>query len=161
MGFMKSVWFDGINDGLSLANLASLGTGNTPHTIATWLRIDSLPQIRAWLLLLGNEGTGAHHWLLNSNGVSQLGSWNGNQAQPTLPTGIWKHITLTFDGATLKAYIDGSLVTTTAASFNLAGLPLTAASQHVGENAFKGALDELRIYNRALSASEVSTLATQ
>ena len=153
--------FDGINDGLNLTNLASLGTGNTPHTIASWVRIDSLPQLRAWVLLLGKEGTGAHHWLLNSNGVSQLGSWSGNQAQPTLPVGIWKHIALTFDGSTLKVYIDGSLVTTTNASFNLAGLPLTAASPHLGESAFKGALDELRIYNRALSASEVGSLATQ
>ena len=153
--------FDGVNDGLNLANLASLGTGNTPHTIASWVRIDSLPQGRAWMMLLGNEGTGAHHWLLNSNGVSQLGSWGGNQAQPTLPAGVWKHIALTFDGGTLKAYIDGTLVTTTAASFNLAGLPLTAASRHLGESYFHGALDELRIYNRALSASEVSSLATQ
>ena len=72
--------FDGVNDGLNLANLAGLSAGNTPHTIAAWVRIDSMPQTRAWLLLLGNEGTGAHHWLLNANGVSQLGSWSGNQA---------------------------------------------------------------------------------
>ena len=151
--------FDGINDGLSLSRLAGLSNGNTPHTIAAWIRINSLPSNRAWLLLLGDQGEGAHHWLVNSSGISQLGSWSGNQAQPTLPTGVWKHLALTFDGTTLKAYLDGSMIATTGASFNLSGSPLTAASQHIGENFFHGALDELRIYNRALTASEVAALA--
>ncbi|MBT9566966.1 MAG: S8 family serine peptidase [Thiobacillus sp.] len=154
-----ALMFDGVNDGLNLANLASLGSGNTPHTVASWVRVDSLPSGRAWMLLLGREGTGAHHWLLNATGVAQLGVWSGNQAQPTLPVGVWKHVALSFDGTTLRAYIDGVLIATKPATFNLSGVPLTVATQHVGERFFRGALDDLRIYNRALSASEVAGLA--
>ena len=151
--------FNGSNAALTRANVQGLTTGNTPHTIAAWVKVNALPSGRAWIALLGPEGAGSHHWLLNNSGVTQLGAWNGGQVSPTLPVGVWKHLAITFDGGQLKAYIDGSLIGTQAASFNLTGTSLTVAQSHVGEQYFNGEVDEFRIYNNALTAAEVSTLA--
>ena len=152
--------FNGTNEGVSLNTVNSLPSGNTPHTIAAWIMIDSLPANRAWLLLLGQEGGGAHHWLINNNGLTQLGVWEGNQLQPTLTAGIWQHLAMSFDGTNLTGYINGTAIGSTPASFNLQGLPLTLAASHIGENYFNGTIDELKIYDRALSATEVSALAS-
>ena len=151
--------FNGSNAALTRANVQGINTGNTPHTVAAWVKVNALPSNRAWIMLLGPEGAGSHHWLIGSNAVAQLGVWNGPQAIPTLPVGVWKHIAITFDGSELKAYIDGTLISTQAASFNLTGTALTVAQSHVAENYFNGEVDEFRIYNSALTAAEVSTLA--
>jgi RHS repeat-associated protein len=152
--------FDGISQFASVARVVGLGSGNTPHTVAAWVKVNALPSNRAWILLLGNAGTGAHHWLLRSDGITQLGSWSGNQVNPSLPVGQWTHIAMTFDGSTLTGYINGTAIGSTAASFNLAGSPLTLAQTAVSENNFNGQIDDLHVYNRALTAAEVSSLAS-
>ena len=151
--------FNGSNAALTRASVQGINTGNTPHTIAAWVKVNALPSGRAWIALLGPEGAGSHHWLLNNSGVTQLGAWNGGQVSPTLPVGVWKHLAITFDGSQLKGYIDGTLVGSQAASFNLTGTALTVAQSHVGEQYFNGEVDEFRVYNNALTAAEVSTLA--
>ena len=153
--------FDGYSGAMTVPNVGGLAPGNTPHTIAAWVNVTSLPMPgnRAWILLLGSEGTGAHHWLLNSSGATQLGAWNGAGVFPTLPVGQWKHLALTFDGTTLAGYVDGVLVGSGAATFNLQGMPLTLAHPHLWENDFNGLVDDVRIYSRALDATEIATLA--
>jgi hypothetical protein len=151
--------FNGSNQYVSLANAGNLAKGNAAHTVAAWIKVNALPSYRAWILQLGNEGSGSHHWLINSSGGTQFGVWNGNQAQPGLPVGQWKHVAIVFDGTTLKSYVDGVLSQSTAATFNLQGTPLSAAQAHNGENAFNGVMDDVRVYGRALSAAEVAALA--
>jgi hypothetical protein len=98
--------YDGVDDYVSVASVSGL-SGNTPHSIEAWVKVNSLPSNRAWILLLGNEGVGSHHWLINSQGGTQFGVWGGGQTQPTLPVGQWTHIAITFDGTTLKSYVNG------------------------------------------------------
>jgi hypothetical protein len=43
---------------------AGLGTGDPPHTIEAWIKVESVPDKRQWILLLGQEGKESHHWLL-------------------------------------------------------------------------------------------------
>jgi|ERR1035441_1768243 hypothetical protein len=69
------------------ANLGSqLTIGNTPHSIEGWIFVRAFPTNRDWLMVLGNDGTGAHHWLINANGQMQVGVWNGNQVTPFIQT---------------------------------------------------------------------------
>ena len=151
--------FDGSSGTMNVPNVTGLPAGNTPHTIAAWVKVTSLPSNRAWILLLGNEGTGSHHWLLTHSGWTQLGVWNGAQAHPTLPVGEWKHLAVTFDGTTLTGYMDGVTVGSSAAQFDLEGMPLTLGQGHIWENYFSGLIDDVRIYSRALDATEIAALA--
>ncbi len=155
-----SLSFDGIDDGLSKAALTGLAPGNTPHSIAGWIKVSTLPSNRAWILLLGNEGGGSHHWLIDKNGTTQFGTWGGpGQVAPTLTAGVWAHVAVTFDGTNLKGYLNGSLFNTVATNFNLQGVALTVGQIHIGENYFNGLVDDLRVYSRALSDPEIAALA--
>ena len=72
----------------------------------------------------------------------------------------WIHVAGTYDGTTMKIYMNGvlksSLVTSTAIATNTLGLSIGAES--TGSRSFQGAMDEVRIYNRALSDAEIAAL---
>ena len=156
-----SLSFDGVDDELSKAALTGLAAGNSVHSLAAWIKVTTLPTTRAWIALLGNEGTGAHHWLIDKNGVTQFGAWGPStgQVQPTLVVGQWTHVALTFDGTNLRGYVDGTLINTVPSSFALQGIPLTLGKIHLGENYFNGLLDDVRLYNRVLTQTEITSLA--
>jgi PKD repeat protein len=70
-----------------------------------------------------------------------------------LPLNTWSHLAATYDGATMRLYVNGVQV----ASAPQTG-PIAASSQPltIGSN-WSGLIDEVRIYNRALSASQILT----
>ena len=73
-----------------------------------------------------------------------------------LPLGQWTHLAWVFNGEEMFAYVNGVFTTrlkTTLGSPNLAPL-FIGASGSCG-NSFRGAIDEARLYNRALGAAEV------
>ena len=65
---------------------------------------------------------------------------------------VWKHIVLTYDGATMKFYVNGSSVAAVVASGDIA----TNTNPIVLGSNFTGRLDELKISGNALSASEIA-----
>jgi ferric-dicitrate binding protein FerR (iron transport regulator) len=99
-----AVGLDGVDGTMLRGNVSGLAKGNAPHTVAAWIKVNALPSYRAWILQLGDEGSGSHHWLINSEGGTQFGVWGGwpavGQLQPDLPLGQWKHVAVTFDGTT-------------------------------------------------------------
>jgi hypothetical protein len=75
-----------------------------------------------------------------------------------LPLHTWTHVVTTFDGSMLQLYVNGVLVR----EFGLSRAAATVSSGdlRIGGNAiwdeyFKGRIDEVRIYNRALSPAEI------
>ncbi len=69
-----------------------------------------------------------------------------------LPENAWSHIAVTYDGAKLRLYVDGELVRTEPGqAVSSASGPLT-----IGCGWFKGRIDEVRIYDRALDEGEVA-----
>jgi hypothetical protein len=81
------------------------------------------------------------------------------------PIGVWTHLAVTHDGATARLYMNGSLVTSR--SFVAAFRPDTAkvvicgnqndASGAIQER-WNGLVDDVRLYNRALSSTEIAGL---
>ncbi len=74
-------------------------------------------------------------------------------------TGIWQLVTMTYDQTNLKLYVNGILVNTLplSASINHNTSPLTIGSNNAGIYYFSGSIDEVRLYNYALSASDVQS----
>lgn len=95
--------------------------------------------------------------------------WNESSALTSLVSGntisssTWTHIAGTWDGTTVKIYIDGELDATTAFSGKLnkgeTNDVMIGRSQNASASYFNGQLDEARIYNIALTADEISFLA--
>jgi hypothetical protein len=76
----------------------------------------------------------------------------------TAQPGTWYHVVVTFDGSLLCLYVDGVLEASTSTSVALIdhAFPLTVGQQADGGSRFQGDLDEVAIWDRALSAGEVS-----
>lgn len=76
----------------------------------------------------------------------------------------WVLLTGTYDGSNLKLYINGALnntVSGTGAPFNSAKVIPLQIGGDTGRFTWSGSLDDVRIYNRALSAAEVNQLYRQ
>jgi hypothetical protein len=84
-----------------------------------------------------------------------------------LPLGAWHHLALIYDGSGkasgVKLYLNGKARDAEILQDNLAGSIKTDAELQIGNSEFgkqfRGALDDLRIYNRALNADEIEQLA--
>ncbi|MDP1707254.1 MAG: LamG domain-containing protein [bacterium] len=130
----------------------------------------------AWFLSTGKSGNtfdriidktyNTGFWIGRNNNTSN--SWGGGVlegAPPygifvTLTDGIWHHICSVRSGTTHFIYGDGGAVSTSNTVSNTA---LSTASIKIGDStaldaSFKGNIDDVRIYNRALSADEVLQL---
>lgn len=139
-------------------------------TIAGWIKPEKLASqylVQKGLLVDGYQfhllSTGKVSFQINQVS-SQLFKLNSNTLYP-YDGNTWMHIATTFDGAGIKLYINGTL--DKSISF---GTPVTAVTNNEGlvigakndfKSAFKGAIDELYIYNTALTGVEIANLYTQ
>jgi len=81
---------------------------------------------------------------------------------PVLPIGEWTHVAVSFDGTTATMYIDGA--PTGSGPFSLPSATqatvVFGASTPEGYNAFNGALDDIQLYDRALSPAQIQIVMT-
>jgi hypothetical protein len=81
------------------------------------------------------------------------------QGTAQIANNAWTHLAATYDGTTLRMYVNGVAVGSKPMTGSL--IKSTGALQIGGNNVwgewFKGRLDDVRVYNRALSGSEVQT----
>ncbi len=112
-------------------------------------------------------GKGDYQYMLKTTGDGQLeffihdgGTWITVRCpRPSNWTGTWHHIAGTYDGKTLKLYLDGKLQ---AEHAHTGVMHHTADPVNIGRNSshkdrlFSGAIDKVRIYNRALSAEALN-----
>src|SRR5262249_7177951 len=76
--------------------------------------------------------------------------------------GAWHHVAYTWDGTTNRLYIDGTAATSTATSHDAGAVTyafLGATGGALPADFYSGALDEVRIYDRALAVSEIAAMA--
>jgi Concanavalin A-like lectin/glucanases superfamily/Bacterial Ig domain len=76
----------------------------------------------------------------------------------TLTNNAWAHLATTWDGATLRLYVNGTQVSTMALTGTM---PVSTGPLKIGGNAvwpewYRGLIDEVRVYRRALTAAEVA-----
>jgi RHS repeat-associated protein len=159
--------FDGVNDYVSVADAAELRLG-TGMTIALWVKKEA--EASDWVRLVG-KGDSANRnygvWEESGSGKRILfqfqktdGTWLSLYSTATLEVGQWYHVTCTYNGSTAVIYLNG----TAAGQQAITGTPKTSSHPvtfgYAGFHTYlAGCLDEVRIYNRALSAGEVSALA--
>jgi hypothetical protein len=70
----------------------------------------------------------------------------------------WTHLATTYDGAMLRLFVNGSEVASRplAGSLLISSGPLRIGGNSIWGEFFKGRIDEVRLYDRALSAEEVA-----
>ena len=157
--------FDGADDYVNVPDAASLDL--TSWTISAWIYPTSLPFV-TWKTILCKGGDCTNYYLqtygteLEGGFESPAGNWRRFRTTgATLQLNTWYHVAFTFDDAanTGKVYISGVerfSKTETAVPVTTA-TPLRIGTDNWDEN-WSGLLDDLRIYNRALSAQEIQDL---
>ncbi|MGO4950079.1 DUF5695 domain-containing protein [Paenibacillus sp. DRB1-1] len=140
-------------------------------TIAAWVRVNTH---NGWARLF-DFGAGTDRYMFLTPKAEGTGmrfaitvSGNGKEQQlnaPELATGVWKHVAVTLSGNTGMMYVDGVEATrNTNLTLKPSSLGLTDWN-YIGKSQFddpylNGAVDELIIYNRALTAQEIRGLAS-
>ena len=95
------------------------------------------------------------------NGSLRIGSADRTvNATAALATNTWTHLAMTYDGTTMRLYVNGTQVATRAQTGSIA---TSTSALRIGGNSvwgewFSGQIDEVRVYNRALTAAEVATV---
>ena len=77
----------------------------------------------------------------------------------SIPLNAWAHLATTYDGATLRLFVNGSQVGSKAISgaIRVSTSPLRIGGNAIWGEYFSGRIDEVRIYNRALSQAEIQS----
>jgi len=89
--------------------------------------------------------------------VQVNGTWYAASFGP-LAANTWYYLAATYDGETLNAYTNGVLVTSNTSPSGPAASdpnPLTFGKHAAAPYYFQGTVDDVRIYNRALSQAEL------
>jgi hypothetical protein len=144
---------------------------SVPVTIALWVRAEDDPPTLGRFGLLDNN---TQYSLFYQADHTVTCSMFRNQSQPTtvrsaaLAPGAWNHVACVADGSTLAIYVDGqfSLSTTFTSSLHTGNDQGTLLAEDLegsgaGNETLVGAIDDVRIWSRGLSASEVCQLAGQ
>jgi uncharacterized repeat protein (TIGR01451 family) len=76
-----------------------------------------------------------------------------------LPVNTWTHLALTYDSAIIKFYINGALVASSpeTGSITISTNPLFIGGDQSQGQYFNGIIDEIRVYNRALTVAEIQS----
>jgi Concanavalin A-like lectin/glucanases superfamily len=145
----------------------------TSFSISAWVNLTAAPTH----VHIFDFGTGptTYVFLTPHSGGSMLQlaiTTGGSTAEqvinaPLLATGVWQHLAFTLTNTTGVLYLNGAQVgQNPAMTLNAASLGNTTQnwlgrSQFTADPYLNGQIDEFRIYNRALSASEVQQLFLQ
>jgi hypothetical protein len=151
--------FDGDNDYVDIASTTDIDNLQQ-FTLAAWVKLDSLPAGNMRFITLRNEKAvlryddqaldffvkidGALHHVLADNALSA--------------SGAWVHVAGTYDGSTLRAYLNGTEQPGVASVSGVVGAGAGIHLSSDGET-LDGLLDDVRVYSRALAADEIGDLA--
>ena len=159
--------FDGSSHYISITSASHLQPTES-LTMAAWIRGD------AWgsgadvdAIFRKGEGNPNNYQFAIANGRVALyldtsdpddQSIRGNT---TLTAGVWYHVAATWDGSTVKIYVNGQLDNTPQSRTGTIGVDTRALyiGGYSGSDLFDGMIYDARLYNRALNQSEIAKLA--
>jgi hypothetical protein len=157
--------FDGVDDYVSVAN-ASAFQVTRAITIAGWVRATTWPSGTTVACLLRKGEDNPNNWELSvCNGKPEflLEGYDdsGIKGTSVLPNNQWVHLAATWDGSTGKVYVNGVLNSSAArtASIGTDTRPVYLGGRVGATDVVPGKVDEVRFYNRALTAAEIAELA--
>ncbi|MBS7786202.1 T9SS type A sorting domain-containing protein [Flavobacterium sp. CYK-55] len=146
------------------ATIPNLPQGSAARSISMWVKFDNL-QNRQFLYGYGSAASGQAYGLVQGNpgNLNELVhyGWGSDFTGAFAPsTGVWYNYTVTYSNSTLKAYVNGTQIISNTAAWNTSGTTFSVGK--LINNALFGmnaTIDDLKIFDFALSQSEVNTLA--
>jgi hypothetical protein len=177
--------FDGSNDYVELGNVSALNFERTDSfSIGTWIKTTGVTSDQIIFSKQDNSGDVSnrgyvfHTDVSGTNariGLDLVSTWSTNviEVRSNTTTGTiisdneWHYVVVTYDGSSsasgVNFYVDGTIEPMETVKDTLSATTQTSESVQIsgreGSNiVFNGSIDDVRIYNRALSASEITNL---
>ncbi|HEY1015768.1 MAG TPA: LamG-like jellyroll fold domain-containing protein, partial [Herpetosiphonaceae bacterium] len=163
--FGQALSFDGVDDALSL----TAGLTLTQFTVAAWVKPDFAgdggydilgdaaadPAARAPRLSLFEQGK-------VRAGFGDGGEWlELTTVGPAVANGAWSHVAASYDGVNFNIYVNGELIITSDGYQGRVPAPASGLLIGGADSRWRGALDEVRLYGRALPPAEMALLASR
>jgi hypothetical protein len=161
--FGSALSFDGVNDWVTINSSSSMNL-TASMTLEAWVYPAVAPS--GWRSVIGKEQPGGLAYSLyasseSSNRPATVVSVGGSnrilRGGSQLVAGSWIHLAATYDGATQRLYVNGSQVASRpqSGSIQTSAGPVRLGGNAVSGEFFRGLIDEVRIYNRALTQAEI------
>jgi hypothetical protein len=142
-------------------------------TIAAWVKMDTAAAAGFATVISKSDDSTDEPYVLwasyrsrgNRMAAFFAGASNTDDSGITVPAGSWQYVAMSYDGrdhGIISFYLDGVQVASQAS--NATGMEVNSSALHIGASPcgtaedFSGLMDEVRLYNRALSAAEIASL---
>jgi prepilin-type N-terminal cleavage/methylation domain-containing protein len=166
---LRGASFDGTDDYILISNSANqvIPAGNAAFSISLWFNPDTVTTTNIKSLMVNESyavsgfrfGIGEstpvklQFWSTESGGSISLTS------ATTINTGTWYHAVMAYTGSSATLYINGAAESTDSSGVIVSNTNIVYIAMAIGgKQYFDGLIDDVRIYNRALSAAEVAAL---
>ena len=153
--------FDGVNDYVDCGTGPAI-TGTGPFSASAWVKTDAAKGQKIVGQRSETTGNGSYGASILADGRVQMHTYNGGygllfQSSVTVNDGLWHHVTVVRTNSTDgEIYVDGSLSgTDSGPAKSLNYVPVSIGRGFTGPFYFDGTMDDVRIYDRALSAEEI------
>ena len=155
----KAYAFDGVDDWIDVTAHNMPLTGNAVRSVSFWMK-DELPLMNVVNpIQFGTVAYSGAAFGFNRNPTGQFGFWahahagdpnfQGWHINPGIYTdGRWHQYAATYDGNTTRFYIDGAFMGSKQMLLNTSDGKLVIGRSRDEGNYLKGAIDEVRVYDR-------------
>ncbi|MDP2735177.1 MAG: LamG domain-containing protein, partial [bacterium] len=161
-GSLNSAYsFDGVNDWVSFDD-DILISGAGSRTITAWFLTNDGSTGTSGFSVIAGHGVSSPENRFDAgiqNNKLAVG-YHSSYTNGTLNVeeGKWHHVAAVYDGTTTYLYLDGILDVSGPKTINTPTSPPSIGDRSNGQHFFYGIIDDVRMYSRALSASEVGRL---
>jgi hypothetical protein len=155
--------FNGSSNWVTVADAATLDLTNG-MTVEAWVRPAALS---GWRTVVMKETASGHAYSLYAHNNTPnpavtitVGTADRTAAgSSALPLNTWSHLAATYNGSALRLYVNGVQVRTINVTGNMAtsSAPLRIGGNAVWGEYFSGLVDDVRVYSRALTVTEIQT----
>lgn len=159
--FGQGMQFDGVDDHVDVAGTANnLPSGSAPRTLSVWAYPTNTGS-HGTLVSMGGSGASQRFSIhIQSGGqILMWGSSDDFNSGSNIPQDTWTHLTMTYTGTDITLYVNGTFQSNIFNNTLNTSAPETLQiGNDLGLGRYAGSMDEVRVYDRALSAAEVMEL---
>jgi len=158
----SSLGFDGTNDFITMGSNAKLAQAQ--FTVSLWTKKTTSNTTDVLFSNGPDNNAGSYRIITTSSGLPSClagatGSTKSVDGPSALTNGVWHHLSATYDGTTIRCYVNGALIgSSSSGTYTAATLEATIGKQPYASFEYyaDALIDDVRVYNYALSVSQLN-----